>query len=207
MSDINLCAESHAYRNLSTPSSAVAVDKVLSFGSLPLVASAQTWLADFQARIAWIMKDRRLSRRAFSLRAGLSPSHVSMILRGEVADAISVKALYKLAEAGNVRPEWLAFGHGEPEHNVADESDNYPNRQQAFIAARYLGGYAPEDFATVRAHSGFYGPDPEPRQWLEKLDRARRDREDPLPRPPRGTPVEDDVPPRNHLPPRSPRSK
>jgi transcriptional regulator with XRE-family HTH domain len=67
---------------------------------------------DLAARLAWARGVSGLSAKALSLRAALSPSHVSMIESGERAD-IRFETAEQLAEVLGVPVLWLFKGAGD----------------------------------------------------------------------------------------------
>lgn len=78
-------------------------------------------------RLAEVVKDLKVSRRALARRAGLkSETHVTLIISGRLVPTLPT--LRALARAGGVRVAWLAFGDGPkkgPEtvpSTVADEA-------------------------------------------------------------------------------------
>lgn len=60
--------------------------------------------------------------RALSVAAGLSPSHVEQILNKRQSPDIEVSTLEKLAQAGDVRLDWLRTHKGDPGHYEAISS-------------------------------------------------------------------------------------
>jgi hypothetical protein len=81
----------------------------------------------FEERIAWILENRKLGQREWSLSAGLSKGYVSVLLTrlrrrpeqgpGEAEDLgrLDYDTIQKLATAANVSGTWLATGAGRPE--------------------------------------------------------------------------------------------
>lgn len=77
---------------------------------------------DLAARIHWVLSEKKMSRRAWSLKAGLAHSQVTMMLtRIDDAEAKGEEASFEkptltaLAVAAGVSPSWFIFGAGEPD--------------------------------------------------------------------------------------------
>lgn len=70
--------------------------------------------------LKWILENktqrggRRMSMRALSLAAGLSPGHVEQIINKRQSPDVEVSTLDALARAANVNLDWLRTGKGEP---------------------------------------------------------------------------------------------
>lgn len=70
--------------------------------------------------LRWILENRKqpngrkMSMRALSMAAGLSAGHVEQILNKRQSSDIEISTLEKLAQAGDVRLEWLRTHKGDP---------------------------------------------------------------------------------------------
>ena len=71
-------------------------------------------------RMQWILDNRtqkggaKWDAKTLSVEAGLSPSHIGQILRGETTKP-RLDTLLKIAEAGHVSASWFASGKGHPD--------------------------------------------------------------------------------------------
>lgn len=65
--------------------------------------------------LRWILKNRRLSGRALSMAAGLSPNHVGQILGGWQKPSIATETATRLAAAGRVSLSWFLTQQGAPD--------------------------------------------------------------------------------------------
>lgn len=127
-------------------------------------------------RLQWVLRERRISRRRWSLAAGLSQSHVGQLIRGDL-EAPSAESLHALARAAGVSFRWLATGEGSPDPIV--EGERRP--EQELPAVPYLGDLPdwPELLADARA------TDPGVPAWVwDVLTRTRA-----VPNLPRWTPA------------------
>lgn len=73
-----------------------------------------------QDRIRWILKRRSLSQRGLAARAGLAPSHISLILTGHIEGNVRADTLAAIARGGAVSLEWLSTGTGDPERGAIE---------------------------------------------------------------------------------------
>lgn len=78
-------------------------------------------------RLQWILGETGMSKRGLSLAAGMSPSYVAMIIRGDIGEGIAYENAEKLAKAGNVRVGWLLSGEGDPRDPTLDTSTAQPD--------------------------------------------------------------------------------
>ncbi|HEU4532988.1 MAG TPA: helix-turn-helix domain-containing protein [Polyangiaceae bacterium] len=87
-------------------------------------------------RLAWILEHRGFrSRRALARATGLSPSHISLLAKGE--RGLGVETAQAIASAADVDLVWLMTGAGGPRGAPTPEPcaepfvDPYPRRDQA----------------------------------------------------------------------------
>lgn len=97
--------------------------------------------------LRWILANRkqpngrRMSMRALSTAAGLSPSHVEQIInQRQSPDGVGLSTLQALAAAAQVRLEWLQTGEGIP-----DSSDATPHTPPAKSDVRPKGETVRDD--------------------------------------------------------------
>lgn len=148
-------------------------DKFLCVGSVALVADDEGIdLEGLRRRILEVMAELGLSRRAWSLKAGRSPAHISMILRGEVGDGLTYATLKQLAAAVGVTTDWLASGREPkyPEKTASDRLDlqrRYPNLVEAL---RRLGDQLlPATRLAYENPAMHHGEDLSVGGWIDKL--------------------------------------
>jgi transcriptional regulator with XRE-family HTH domain len=93
-------------------------------------------------RLRWILangvnaRGKRWTQRSLSLAAGLSQSHVGLLIRGDLGSQVSMETIAKLAQAAGVDLTWLATGAGTP---TRAPGDPVPARAAAAHLAREAG--------------------------------------------------------------------
>jgi transcriptional regulator with XRE-family HTH domain len=127
---------------------------------LALVAT----LAD---RLQWIIENRGFKGAAdLSTKAGLARGTVGHMIRGTTKGGQS-GTLQKIAQAGDVSPDWLVSGRGEPGRfaRVAID-DRYPNRRLVADLYRYEEPEAVKEFEGVALEAP---DDPTIVWWTKRL--------------------------------------
>lgn len=124
-------------------------------------------------RIRWVLQERGMSRKEWSLKAGLSQSMVSQLASGKRKKGPEFDTLEKLARSAGVSVVWLAEGRGEPmATNLRD--DPYPSRVPVLTMLQYEG--YPESIvqslASVRLKAK--GGDPGQDFWASKAEELIR---------------------------------
>jgi transcriptional regulator with XRE-family HTH domain len=122
-------------------------------------------------RIQWILDQKHMSQRQLSLRAGLTPGHLGVILhRVKSQDSetgrIASETIEKLAKAAGVSAAWLGTGEGRPTlpptlrertqwamvRNAAKQMDhNTPSKYFDEVGEFRVGGDFDAQFITVCA--------------------------------------------------------
>lgn len=102
-----------------------------------------------------------MKAQPLSIRAGLAPGHVGLIINGRVKGNVSPETLRKIAEAAGVDYEWLATGQGSPELQARDVAARAP---------REAGGVEPvlaevSNWPELLAEARRLGPDVQPWTW------------------------------------------
>jgi len=140
-----------------------------SFGTIDAVGT-------LPERLEAVRKKRGLSKRAWSLKAGLSPSMVSQLVRGAITNP-GFATISQLAEAAGVSAAWLAgdedAGADEQPARWVEVEDRYPSRAVVIAMARKKGidEAAIEGLAT-KAHKS--SEDPGEKFWWDELMRLVR---------------------------------
>lgn len=158
----------HCDKSLSTISVAAIGDKVLSACNLAEMADVD-WLKGIQERLRWVLANRtdengkRFTQTSLSKAAGLSPSHVGMVLRGDVRERLSAQVVAKMASAAKVSSTWLSEGQGSPDDTASTSA--FPNRDRAAAVARE-GGVGE---AAVRSVLDEPGDEQTVLWWLDRM--------------------------------------
>jgi transcriptional regulator with XRE-family HTH domain len=139
--------------------------------------------SDLSNRMVQIMEEQQMSQRAWGAKAGVSPSLVGQIVRGDLKGKSGPETFDKLARAANVSTQWLAEGKGpkgvyhavpviEPAASRADRYGNLAIVIEYWEKARpgrWSKG-AIEAARSMNNHALPGKPDPEPKEWESRLD-------------------------------------
>lgn len=83
--------------------------------TIPLVDGATVGHMDtVRDRVGWILTRTGWSQRELAKRAGLAPSHISLIMT-RLGDDVRPSTVRAIAAAANVSETWLLAGTGDPE--------------------------------------------------------------------------------------------
>jgi transcriptional regulator with XRE-family HTH domain len=112
------------------------------------------------ARLRWILEQRGVSQRALAIKAGLAPSHVSLILN-HLGDRVAMETIRKLAEAASVSVDWLASGEGAADAGAdatEPHNENLPGWRENEPEARKRSGLPAWTFERARKMRGLVPP-------------------------------------------------
>jgi transcriptional regulator with XRE-family HTH domain len=127
---------------------------------------------DLASRLRLARLQRGLGVNELTRKAGLGGGQVSSIENGRRSKQVAAETIRALAQALEVRYEWLATGHGVMESGadsrLVELDDRYHSRPRAAQAARLLG-YSEEAIARVLAWKLDSEVDPGERWFFEQI--------------------------------------